>query len=267
MKQVPLRADQPIVQSLQEKRFANVPVSDIEMQSFLRQAKAISSNSLEGVFATAYVYGFWRKFSQAEDHADKLVAGWPSTPQAFYYATVCYGISCCYEKGLKAAQRLCELEPGRPRGANMLSYISLLSGAISEYARARQIMKRIGVPEAEIPSIENMRESDFLTQNGIDQSDVVRYYQLHLNVAKPFLEGKQNMHLGSDVHLCTDPEDGSQEFWINLVTSTDGITASKIDWEFSKQDFDGFSDNFKEKVWVGISLAPDDGVEPRRIQV
>ncbi|UQI42761.1 tetratricopeptide repeat protein [Vreelandella venusta] len=265
MRPVPITADQPIVAELQRKRFSEDSVSDLEMQAYLNRAYALNSNTLEGAFAVAYVYSFWRKFSKAENHTDALVNGWPETPRALYFAVICYGMTCCYTKCLSAAQKLVSIEPGNPRSANMLSYASLLSGAISEYQRARDLMKFIGVPEAEIPKIENTEEIIFLSENHINEGDVVRYYQLHLEAAKPFLNSNQHVHLGTNIELYTDPESGIQEFWINLVASTDGVTASRIDWEFSKQDFPGFSEEFKEKVWVGLTLAPDSGIEHLRM--
>ncbi|MGE6780699.1 hypothetical protein ACQKFL_23970 [Vreelandella titanicae] len=266
MRPVPIKADQPIVQELQEKRFSEESVSDLEMQTYLNRANALDSNTLEGAFAVAYVYSFWRKFRKAESHTDALINGWPETPRALYLAVICYGMSCCYTKALSAAQKLVDIDPGSPRSANMLSYSSLLSGAISEYQRARDVMKYIGVPEAEIPKIENAEEIQFLAENDINEDDVVKYYQLHLEAAKPFLNSNQHVHLGTNIELYTDPENGFQEFWINLVASTDGVTASRIDWEFSKQDFPEFSEEFKEKVWVGLSLAPDSGIDRMRME-
>lgn len=262
-----VRADLQIIEELQRKRFSGISVSDLEMQRYLNKAKAIRPDIIEGAFAVAYVYSYWRKFSLAERHTDALVKQWPMTSEALHRAVVCYCMACCYTKGLETAQKLVDIDPGNPESARLLSYASLLSGAISEHERAKDIMKRIGIAEAEIPSTENEEEREFLIKNNISEDDVSKYFQLHLDVAKPFLDSNQRALLGTDVHLDTDHENGDQEFWINLVVNTDGETASKIDWEFSKNSFPGFPSEFKEKVWVGVTLADDAQLDSRKFHL
>lgn len=262
---VPLRADEEIIKALQERRLSNDDFNDFEMHRYLRDAQKIASGTPERDIAIAFVLSYWRKFDEAEKAVDNLLYKWGRSKEVMHIAVVCYAAICCYEKCVAKAKELFSLDPSDVSKMNLYEHALMISGSISEHEGLLEKMHLSGVSSMNSLLGKNIEEKQYLEEKGISDDEVVSYFQRYIDVAKPFFGVNPNLHIGTNIAINEDHETGVKELWISIVANIDGLTASKIDWEFSKQDFDGFSADLKSSVFVGLELAPRQALQQMRM--
>lgn len=245
-----------IIESLQQKRFGNVQITDIDFAGYYRDAKKISTLVPDREVATAFIHGYARRFQEAEKLCDAILMKWQNTAELLDICCVIYSLCMSYTKQYELADRVASEHRAVPRYLRRLYDSCISSGSI---IRSREVigeMKRIGMAEKEVPMDVNAEEERFMRQHGISDVQLRDYFQAHVDSVKHFFKGQPNVFAGSNIHLYPDPETGEETLWLNIWSDIDGKTAAKISSTMNMLDPKGFTEDFKSKVYVDITRHP-----------
>lgn len=254
----PQREADDIIRDLRAKRDRGEPANDMDRQRALRAAQRMSASVEDSDGLTAYVYSHWRLFDEADKATARLINKWGKTPRALVLAKNAYIAALNFRRSLDCTRDLYEESVGNVKYLRALHDDAVLAGAFFEAKKALDEMERIGMQNDEIPLDPFDEERQFLTEIGVDDKELVNYFDSYINVAKPFLKGRVDMIVATSMGFRENPETGEREFMLNLAADIDGKTASDIDWAFCQHDASEFSSAIRDNTQVNLILIPKD---------
>ncbi|MCE9681964.1 hypothetical protein [Halomonas alkalisoli] len=233
-------------------------INELDLQSALRDVRSISASIPERDAAEAYVLARWRRFDEAEQAADRLLAKWGKDAFTLYHAARAYAQALCYVKAQAAMSERSVFTPGDLSALRNLEHLSMVAASFITAYAAKEELLRIGVPSIEVDLAEAQEEAEWMKDKGITDQQLAAYFQAHVDVVREYMNGQIDRLFATREQIKV--LDGEEVLCLDVCVNVDGKTAAQIQWDMAGRDFSAFPESLRDRVVIGIKPRANPGM-------